>query len=116
MAKMRPAMKLMVSSAEAPQRYGFSAHEVRAANPKDKSGFTFILKVHKSRAVNDVRTSLIAKDLLRVLQQSRKASELTEASIYEFKFDRHFVLHVIKTDIQHELVDDQQGVVADIGG
>ena len=69
--KYRPAiLKLMISAMEGPQQYKFSAHEVKTANPKAKGGFTFPLTFHKSKAVNDVRSSLIAKDLLRVLQQS----------------------------------------------
>jgi hypothetical protein len=107
--KYRPAiLKLMISSAEGPQHYKFSAHEVRTANPKGKGGFTFTLKVHKGVAANDIKLSVIAKDLLRVLQQSKKASELSESSMYEFTLDKHFVLHVIKTDIQHEMLDDPQ--------
>ena len=112
--KYRPAiLKLMISSAEGPQQYKFSAHEVKTANPKDKGGFTFTLKVHKSKAVNDIRLSVIAKDLLRVLQQSGKASELSESSMYEFKLDKHFVLHVIKTDIQPEILDNPQGIITE---
>jgi hypothetical protein len=112
--KYRPALlKLMISSAESPQQYKFSAHEVRMANPKDKRGFTFILQVHKNKAVNDIRSSPIAKDLLRVLQQSGKASELSESSIYEFKFDRHFVLHVTKTDVQQELPETRQPIATE---
>jgi hypothetical protein len=112
--KYRPAiLKLMIASAEAPQEYKFSAHEVRAANPKDKSRFTFTLTIHKSKAVNDIRTSLIAKDLLRVLQESGKATELSEASIYDFKFDKHFVLHVVKRDIQTELPEGLPDVVTE---
>ena len=112
--KYRPAMlKLMVASAEAPQQYKFSAHEVRTANPKGKGAVTFTLKFHKGNAVNDIRVSLIAKDLLRVLQQSKKASELSESSIYDFTLDKHFVLHVIKTDIQNEMPDNLQDVVSE---
>ena len=112
--KYRPAiLKLMISSTEGPQQYKFSAHEVRTANPKVKSGFTFMLQMHKGKAVNDVRSSPIAKDLLRVLQQSGKASELSKSSIYEFKLDKHFVLHVIKTDIQHEILEDLPGTVTE---
>lgn len=112
--KYRPAiLKLMISSTEGPQQYKFSAHEVRTANPKGKGGFTFALKIHKSKAVNDIRSSLIAKDLLRVLQQSGKASELSESSMYEFKLDKHFVLHVIKTDIQHEIPDNPNGNITE---
>ena len=99
--KYRPAiLKLMISSAEAPRQYKFSSHEVRTAGQKEKGGFTFALTVYKGKAVNDIRSSPIAKDLLRVLQQSAKACELSESSLYEFKFDKHFMLHVIKTDVQ----------------
>ena len=99
--KYRPAiLKLMISSAEGPQQYKFSSHEVRTAGQKDKGGFTFALKIHKGKAVNDIRSSPIAKDLLRVLQQSGKACELSESSNYEFKVDKHFMLHVVRTEIQ----------------
>jgi len=112
--KYRPVLlKLMISSADGPQQYKFSSHEVKAANPKGKGRVTFDLKIHKSKAVNDIRTSMIAKDLLRVLQQSGKASELSASCTYEFKFDKHFVLHVIKTDIQSELPETLQDVVTE---
>ena len=112
--KYRPAiLKLMISSAEGPQEYKFSAYEVRTANPKGKGGFTFTLKFHKGNAVNDIKLSVIAKDLLRVLQQSKKASELSGSSTYEFALDKHFVLHVIKTDIQHEILEDLPGTVTE---
>ncbi|HMG92052.1 MAG TPA: hypothetical protein VK589_18475 [Chryseolinea sp.] len=112
--KYRPVLlKLMISSADGPQQYKFSSHEVRAANPKGKGRVTFELQYHKSKAVNDIRTSMIAKDLLRVLQQSGKASELSASSNYEFKFDKHFVLHVIRTDIQSELPETLQDIVTE---
>ena len=109
--KYRPAfLKLMMASAEGPQKYKFSTHEVRAASPKDKGALTFTLTVHKGKAVNDIRTSPIAKDLMRVLQQSRKALELSESSPYEFKLDRYFVLHVARTDVQNEQAEKPQSV------
>ena len=112
--KYRPALlKLMVSSAEVPQQYKFSAHEVRTANPKSKVGFTFTLKLHKGNAVNDIRLSAIAKDLLRVLQQSKKASELSESSVYEFTLDKRFVLHVTKTATESEILDNVQGIITE---
>jgi hypothetical protein len=110
--KYRPVLlKLMISSAEGPQQYKFSSHEVRAANPKGKGRITFDLKIHKGKAVNDIRTSLIAKDPLKVLQQSGKASELSASDMYEFNFDKHFVLHVIKTNLQNELPESIADVV-----
>lgn len=102
--KYRPALlKLMVDSSESPQQYAFSKHEIKSINPKERGGYTFTLKVHKERSVNDIRKSPIAKDLLMVLQQSKKALELMDASTYEFKLDKHFVLHVTK-EVQPEVV------------
>jgi hypothetical protein len=97
--KYRPViLKLMLSSTEGPQQYELSPHEVKRANPKQKGGYSFTLITHKSRAVNNIRTSTIAKDLLRVLQESKKASELAALSTYEFKLDKHFIFHVTKVD------------------
>jgi hypothetical protein len=104
-SKYRPAiLKLMIASADAPQQYKFTANEIKTANPKEKGGYTFTLTVHKSKSVNDIRSSVIAKDFLAILQQSRKASELSETSTYVFKLDKHFVLHVTKTELQEEIV------------
>jgi hypothetical protein len=95
--KYRPALlKLMVDSNEGPQQYQFSKHEIKSINPNERGGYSFTLKVHKGRSVNDIRSSAIAKDLLLILQNSRKASELAEAATYEFKLDKHFVLHITK--------------------
>jgi len=111
--KYRPAvLKLMVSATDAPQQYKFSAHEVRAANPKDKGRLTFEMTMHKGRAVNDIKSSLFAKDLLRMLQHSGKGSELSESGMYEFKFDKHFVLHVMKTDAQQVIPEELEAIVA----
>jgi hypothetical protein len=63
--KYRPAiLKLMLDSSESPQQYQFSKHEIKIINPKEQGGYAFTLKVHKGRSVNDIRTSIIAKDLL----------------------------------------------------
>ena len=95
--KYRPALlKLMVDSSETPQRYAFSKHEIKSINPKERKGYSFTLKIHKGKSVNDIRTSAIAKDLLLVLQQSRKALELVDTCTYDFTLDKHFVLHVTK--------------------
>lgn len=101
--KYRPALlKLMVDSVTTPQQYKFSKHEIKIVNPKEKGGYTFLLKVHKGKAINDVRKSAIAKDLLSVLQQSNRATELMDSSTYEFKLDKNFVLHITK---ENEVAD-----------
>jgi hypothetical protein len=95
--KYRPAiLKLMVDSNDSPQQYQFSKHEIKSINPKERGGYSFTLRLHKGRSVGDIRKSAIAKDLLLVLQHSKKASELADAATYEFTLDKHFVLHVVK--------------------
>lgn len=105
-AKYKPAiLKLMVDSNGGAQQYQFSKHEIKSISPKEKGGHSFTLKIHKGKAINDIRTSAIAKDLLFVLQQSKKALELAEVSTYEFKLDRNFMLHIVKGE-EVGLVED----------
>ena len=97
--KYRPAiLKLMSDSSAAPQEYKFSKHEIKSVNPNEKGGYSFVLRVHKGKALNDVRKSAIAKDLLSVLQQSNRAVELLDLSTYEFRLDKNFVLHITKEE------------------
>jgi hypothetical protein len=93
--KYRPAiLNLMVAAAQGPQQYSLSDHEFRRLNPKEK--FPFTLQVFEGGAVNNIKNSAVAKDLLLVLKQSKTAMELTQSSMYEFTFDRKFVLHISK--------------------
>jgi hypothetical protein len=95
--KYRPAiLKMMVDSSENPQVYKMSAHEFRAMNTKQKSGFSFVLQVSKGKAINNIRDSIIAQELLEILQLSKKASELTDESPYQFELDKQFTLHITK--------------------
>jgi hypothetical protein len=106
--KYRPAiLKLMVDSSETPQQYQFSKHEIKGINPKERGGHTFSLQVRNGKAVNNIRTSAIAQDLLLVLQQSKKASELVDLATYEFKLDKHFVLHITKQPEPEVIVADE---------
>jgi len=96
-SKYRPAiLKMMLDSAEAPQQYKLSGHEFRAMNARQKGGYGFILQVSKGKAVNNIRNSVIAQELLEMLQLSRKGLEMTEESAYEITMDKEFVLHVSK--------------------
>ena len=107
-SKYRPAiLKLMVDSKDSPQQYKFSNHEFLMANPTEKRGYSFKLRVFQSKAVNDIKTSSIAKDLLRILQQSRKATELTEHSIFEFEMEKGFTLKIAREEaIKITIMDD----------
>jgi hypothetical protein len=97
-SKYRPAIvRMMVdSSTETPQEYKLSAHEFVAMNSKQKGGYHFTLEVSRSKAINNIRESMIAQDLLEVLRTSPKATELSEESVYHFTMDKQFVLRIKK--------------------
>ena len=99
-SKYRPAiLKMMMDSLNAPQEYKLSAHEFRAMNAKPKGGYNFVLQVSKGKAINNIRDSIIAQELLEILQLSRKASELIDESPYQISLDKQFVLHVSKMTV-----------------
>lgn len=92
--KYRPALlKLMLDSEESPQQYKFSVHEFKAMNEKEKS-YSFELHAFQGKALNSIRSTPIAQDLLEVLNLSRKASELMDAETFEFVLDKKFILHI----------------------
>ena len=101
--KYRPAiLKLMVDSANGPQEYQFSKHEFHDVNPKEKGGYSFTLRVLQGKALKELKTSVLAMDLLAVLQSSRKALELTETATYEFMLDKQFLLHITHQEVEKE--------------
>lgn len=103
--KYRPAiLQLMLAAEEGPQEYKFFKHEFKAMNPKEK-GYTFTLEAYQGKAVNNIKGSAMAKDLLYVLAESPKANELMDANTYEFVLDKQFVLHIKK----YESVADEDG-------
>jgi hypothetical protein len=92
--KYRPAiLQLMIASAEKPQEYKMYSHEFKQLNSKERS-FSFTMQVFKGKAVTNIKKSVVAKDLLTVLEVSKKASELMGEKTYEFKLDKQFTLHV----------------------
>ncbi len=106
--KYRPAiLQLMLSAEKGPQEYKFFKHEFKALNPKEK-GYTFTLEAHQGKAVNDIKGSAMAKDLLYVLAESPKASELMDTHIFEFSLDKQFLLHIVKHDVTEELEVDEE--------
>jgi hypothetical protein len=94
--KYRPSiLKMMMAAEEAPQQYKFYSHEFKALKATEKS-YSFALLVDGGKAANPTKIPAIAKELLMVLQYSRKATELMEGQSYEFKLDRNFLLHVTR--------------------
>lgn len=96
-SKYRPAvLQMMVAADGGQQQYKFSAHEFRRINPREKGGHGFTLRVFQGHALNNIRKTPVAQDLLLILQQSRKALELLEASTFEFILDKYFMLNVTR--------------------
>jgi hypothetical protein len=94
-SKYRPViLKLMSAAANEPQEYRLYAHEFQALNPKQKGGYAFTLETFKGKAVNDIRKSPVALDLLQILQQSRRALELMDEAKFELSLDKNFILRV----------------------
>jgi hypothetical protein len=104
--KYRPAiLKLMRDSGAGPQSYKLSAHEFRGLNPKAKGGFAFAMTVSKGKALTNIRSSEVAKDLLSVLQLSGKALEFMNESQYELSMDKQFVLRINRKE--EEVVSEE---------
>jgi hypothetical protein len=101
--KYRPViLKMMTDSEKAPQQYQLFAHEFKALGQKERSGFSFTLEASQGKALNNIKTSMVAINLLQVLQQSKRASELMSGAIYELSMDKHFVLHVNRKKVAVE--------------
>jgi hypothetical protein len=93
--KYRPViLQLMMAANTDPQQYKLSAHEFKAIGQREKTGFSFLLEASGGKALNNIKGSNVARDLLHVLQQSQKASQLMKEGVYELKMDKQFVLHV----------------------
>jgi hypothetical protein len=93
--KYRPViLKLMGAAEHEPQQYKLYSHEFKAMGQKVKSGYSFVLEASKGKAVNSIKGSIIAHDLLLILQQSTKAMELMKDATYELSLDKHFMFKV----------------------
>jgi hypothetical protein len=93
--KYRPAiLKMMIEAANEPQQYKLSSHEVLAHDTKKKSSPGFSLLTSKRKAVNNIKDSEIAQDLLNTLQGSKRGSELLDLHDYSIVLDKQFTLHI----------------------
>jgi hypothetical protein len=98
-SKYRPVIvQLMLASEVSPQKYRFFDHEFKAANSKEKT-YSFELSVFGGKALNNIKGSMAAQELLSVLNMSRKANELLAEFQFEFSLDRHFMFHVTRKEV-----------------
>lgn len=107
-SKYRPViLQLMMAAETSPQQYKLSAHEFKAIGQREKTGFSFVLEAFAGKAVNNIKGSNVDRDLLHVLQQSQKASQLMKEAAYELKMDKQFMLHVTrKVEVEKEVVEE----------
>lgn len=105
--KYRPVLlKLMIAAAIEPQDYRLYAHEFQSLNPRQKGGYAFTLEARGGKAINNIRKSPVAMDLLQVLQLSPRAVELMEEATYELSLDKNFILHVNrKEEIEKNVIE-----------
>lgn len=94
-SKYRPVIiHLMTAAAKESQQYRLSAHEFKASGEKVRSDYSFLLEASNGKAVNNIKDSSVARDLLYILQQSKTASLLMQEATYELSMDKNFVLQV----------------------
>lgn len=106
--KYRPAiLQLMLTSNDGPQEYQFFSHEFKRLNPKEKGGYSFTLQAFQGKAQNNIRNSMVAQNLLHVLDSSKKATELLADDQYEFSLDKQFVLRVSKVEEEGDPETDE---------
>lgn len=99
-SKYRPMiLQLMSASSNGPQEYKLFAHEFRSVGEKVKASYSFSLEVTKGKAMNNIKNSAAARDLLQVLQQSKRAMELMTESTYVMNLDKNFIFHVTRKDV-----------------
>jgi len=110
--KYRPVILQLMSAAveNGPQQYKLFAHEFKAVGQKEKSGFSFVLEAANGKALNNIKTSTVAKNLLQVLQQSRRATELMSEAAYELSMDKHFVFHVTRKSTEKAVQKEAEEV------
>lgn len=95
-SKYRPViLQLMLSAADGPQQYKLYSHEFKALATKNAT-FAFVLYATKGKALNDIRKSRGAQDLMTILNLSRIASDELQKFTFEFRLDTQFMLHVAR--------------------
>ena len=106
--KYRPVILQLMSAAveNGPQQYKLFAHEFKAIGQKEKTGFSFTLEASNGRAINNIKSSTVAKNLLQVLQQSKRASELMSEAPYELSMDKNFMFRVHRKEVAKVVVEE----------
>ncbi|MEP2026399.1 MAG: hypothetical protein ABJH98_08315 [Reichenbachiella sp.] len=110
--KYRPmVLKLMKDAANEPQQYKFLKHEFHDINPKEKGGHSFSMELSNGRPSKEVKTSMVAKSLFAVLDQSMTAVDLSQGATYEFAMDKQYNLVITLKEAKEEEEAEKEEVV-----
>ena len=110
--KYRPVvLRLMIDSLEGTaQSYQFSKHEFADVNTRKSAVFSFKMETHKGRVLHPKKASIMASDLLALLKQSAKATELMDASVFNFVLDAQFNLTVSSVKAETASEEEEESV------
>ena len=108
--KYRPVILQLMSAAveNGPQQYKLFSHEFKAIGQKEKTGFSFTLEASNGRALNNIKSSTVAKNLLQVLQQSKRATELLSEAPYELSMDKNFMLRINRKPVEKVVAESPE--------
>lgn len=114
--KYRPmVLKLMKDATDGPQQYKFLKHEFHDINPKEKGGHSFNMELDNGRPDKEVKTSMVAKSLFAVLDQSMTAMDLAQGATYGFAMDKQYNLEItLKEAKPEETVAPKEEEVAQV--
>lgn len=93
-----PIVSLMVKAEVSPQSYTLTRHEFEDMGDRKHAGYSFRLEIRNGVALNNIGGSAVARDLLLVLKESKKANELWSDKTYVFQNDKNFKLNIFSLD------------------
>ena len=102
--KYKPViLKMMIDSSDGNQQeYKLSKHEFTDVNSRKNASCSFKLEVYKGKSTKLTKSSVIATDLITMLKQSAKATELMNEKIYNISLDSSFTLLVNSKSAESE--------------
>lgn len=102
--KYKPVvLKMMIDSLDGSfQEYQFMKHEFTDVNPKKNASCSFKLQIYKGRNMKLTPTTVIATDLIAMLKQSIKGTELMKDHIFTISLNTSFKLLVSSEGVSSE--------------
>ncbi len=74
--------------------YPLSKHEFEAIGKREKAGYAFNLESINGKLANNIDGTAVGRDLLKVLQSSKTATELMQLHNFKITLSNKFVLTI----------------------